>query len=258
MKRPAPIHQPSTYRNGDVVLRSAAAAAAAKRRKCHRSGGVKKRAEEEECPLTARNLQRRKLRYASKDQVFTILNRRQISLQERNAMWISFKEFRNIQKETVKVIETIEANSKHDCFSSLSAASDLNPPPITATSSGTTTTTTPEPQELSVAVVPASPPSNNSEEEEETDCVCVRGLEQHTKLYLGTKLSVQRLMHETVEKIRLLEQQDGKDYGDVLAQLCQVCSATAVANALVLGERDAQEAAGHATTTTDGNNDEIL
>mmetsp|Transcript_41312 Transcript_41312/g.99523 ORF Transcript_41312/g.99523 Transcript_41312/m.99523 type:complete len:246 (-) Transcript_41312:168-905(-) len=245
MKRPAPIHQPSTYRNGDVVLRSAAAAAA-KRRKCHCSSGVVKR--EEECPLTARNLQRRKLRYASKDQVFTILNRRQISLQERNAMWISFKEFRNIQKETVKVIETIEANSKHDCFSSLSAASDLNPPPITAT----------EPQELSVAVVPASPPSNNSEEEEETDCVCVRGLEQHTKLYLGTKLSVQRLMHETVEKIRLLEQQDGKDYGDVLAQLCQVCSATAVANALVLGERDAQEAAGHATTTTDGNNDEIL
>lgn len=147
-----------------------------------------------------------------------------------------------MQKEAAKVIVTIEANSKHDSFSSLSAASDLDPPPITASAS------TPAKESAGVVTPPASPPSNNTAEEEETD-VCVRGLEQRTKFYLGTKLAVQRLMHETVEKIRLLEQQDGKDYGDVLSQLCQVCSATAVANALVLGERYAQEA-GHVTATT--------
>lgn len=159
-----------------------------------------------------------------------------------------------MQKETAKVIVTIEANSKYDSFSSLSAASDLDPPPIAASSS-----TTPE-EPAGVVTPPSSPPSNTNFEEEEED-VCVRGLEQRTKFYLGTKLAVQRLMHETVEKIRLLEQQDGKDYGDVLSQLCQVCSATAVSNALVLGERYAQEA-GHpkttATTATDVNHDEIL
>lgn len=248
MIRPA-IHEPtSTYRtSGNVVVRSA------KRRKCHHHSDIVKRTE---CPLTAQNLQRRKLRYASEVQVCTIPNRRQISLEERNATWISGKEFRRMQKETAKVIATIEANSKHDSFSSLSAASDLDPPPITASAS------TPAEESAGVVTPPASPPSNKiAEEEEETD-VCVRGLEQRTKFYLGTKLAVQRLMHETVEKIRLLEQQDGKDYGDVLSQLCQVCSATAVTNALVLGERYAQEE-GHvtattATTATANKHDEIL
>ncbi|KAL3939415.1 MAG: hypothetical protein SGBAC_005857 [Bacillariaceae sp.] len=245
MIRPA-IHEPSSYRtNGNVVVRSA------KRRKCHHHSVDVKRTTE--CPLTALNLQRRKLRYASETQVRTIPNRRQISLEERNATWISGKEFRRMQKETAKVIMTIEANSKHGSFSSLSVASDLDPPPITASGAST-----PE-KPAGVVTLPSSPPSNTNFEEEED--VCVRGLEQRTKFYLGTKLAVQRLMHETVEKIRLLEQQDGKDYGDVLSKLCQVCSATAVSNALVLGERYAQEA-GHSTTTattaTDVNHDELL
>lgn len=150
------------------------------------------------------------------------------------------------------MIERMEANSKHQSFSSLSVASDLDPPPITPSSSTGLNSETRTANEKPT-LVPSSPSSksedgdikgNGDESANESD-ICLRGLEQHTKLYLATKLSVQRLMHETVEKIRKLEAQDHKEYGHVLAQLCQVCSATAIENARVLGERDAQEAAAY-------------
>ncbi|CAJ1949191.1 unnamed protein product [Cylindrotheca closterium] len=235
MKRPY-IHEPSTYRKSDVILRSSA-----KRRKRRSSSS---RAKKTECPLTALNLQRRKLRYASEVQVCTTIpNRRQISLEERNATWISGKEFRHMQKETANIIERLEKCFKHASFSSLSAVSDLNPPPISTTSS---LSIIPEESPVELATIPSF--ENDSKEGKEIND-CVRGLEQHTKLYLGTKLAVQRLMHECVEKIRLLEKKHKHDYGDVLAQLCQVCSATAVANALVLGARDAKEAGHHPAAT---------
>jgi len=245
MKRPSTIYEPSTYRNGDVVVggfNHQKLRPATKKRKCY---NTKEEKGTTYC-LSARNVKRRVLRYADKDQVCIIPNRRQISLKERNATWITAKEFRCIQKETAAMIEHLEANSsKHESFSSLvSAASDLKPPPIGTTKEDG------EPVEEETSSSSSNSDDDTSKEKEDGDdespsdeTVCVRGLEQHTKSYIANKIAVQRLMHETVEKIRFLQHQDGKEYGHVLAQLCQVCSATAITNALVLGERDAQEAA---------------
>jgi len=233
MKRP--IYEPSTFRNSDVVIVVGVKHPKLRPTK-RRKGSKKSKRADDYLPVTALNIKRRVLRYAAEDQVRVIPNRRQISLEERNATWITAKEFRCIQKETAEVIENIEANSNHESFSSLSAASNLDPPPITASAEASSNNTKDEPHVL---------PSNSKKTDESSNVACVRGLEQHTKAYIGTKVAVQRLMHETVDKIRFLEAQDGKDYGHVLAQLCQVCSATAITNAQVLGERDAQEAGHH-------------
>lgn len=238
MKRP--IYEPSTYRNSDDVVIVVGVKHPKLRSTKRRKGSKKSKRADDYLPVTALNIKRRVLRYAAEDQVRVIPNRRQISLEERNATWITAKEFRRIQKETAEVIENIEANSNHESFSSLSAASNLNPPPITASAEASSNNTEDEPH-----VLPSNSDDDTKKTDESSNVGCVRGLEQHTKAYIGTKVAVQRLMHETVDKIRFLEAQDGKDYGHVLAQLCQVCSATAITNAQVLGGRDAQEAGHH-------------
>lgn len=247
MKRgrgPTSIHEPSTYRNGGntTVMAVHHKLRPAKKQKCSHSEAKM------ECPLTTLNVQRRVLRYSPEDSEQIIPNRRQISLQERNATWITLKDFRRMQKETADLMECVEANSKlGPSFSSLLEASndDLNHPPITSNNTEEEPTLVP-PSPSSISLDDETIKEDESKEDDESQSsedICLRGLEQHTKVYLATKQSVQRLMHETVQKIRTLESQDSKDYSHVLAQLCQVCSATAIANAQVLGERDAQAAA---------------
>jgi len=210
----------STLRNGDVLSNEEV------RRSVKRHKPLRHRPENK---FTTMNLQRRVIRFSPNVEAFTIANRRQISVDERKERWITGKEFRRLRKEHAKLIQRIEtsSSSKHDFFSCLSTVTDLEPPPI-----GTAPILDHSLQE-----------SDDSSDNDTTDCT--RGLEQQTKLYLGTKIALQRLFHETIQRIELLEKQNSKDYSEILAQLCQVCSATAVANALVLGARDAEEVGHH-------------
>jgi hypothetical protein len=68
---------------------------------------------------------------------------------------------------------------------------------------------------------------------------CVRGLDQHIPKYLAMRDALQHLQYDTLGRIQAIQEVDGKDYTDVLAQLCQTCSRLAVSNAVALGIADA-------------------
>eukprot|EP00980_Cylindrotheca_fusiformis_P027052 scaffold18563_cov132-Cylindrotheca_fusiformis.AAC.8 len=71
---------------------------------------------------------------------------------------------------------------------------------------------------------------------------CIRGLDQHVPDYLKMRDALRDLLYETVGRIQSMEDDgDDKDYSDVMGQLCETCSRTAVSNAIARGMADARE-----------------